>query len=508
MVIDHSTQEAPMSIRSRTALVALLAVTTAGAAATAGCTADGRKGASGAPAPAVNRYPGAPGAAAEGETRAERDPQSTFAVDVDTASYGYAGRQIDDGRRPDPAAVRPEEFVNSFDQHYPQPDGDGFAIHVDGARLPEAHRAEDAADVRLLRVGLQTRAEDPAERRDAALTFVVDVSGSMAEPGRLDLVRDALHTLVDQLRPSDSVAIVAFSDEARVVREMTRVSDAERLHGAIDALRTESSTNLEAGLVLGYRVARDGFRAQSSNRVVILSDGLANTGETTAAPILRQVREEADKQIALLGVGVGSSYGDALMERLADKGDGFAVYVSGREQARDVFVRRLPATLAVRALDAKVQVTFDPAAVRSYRLIGYDNRAVADQDFRDDRVDGGEVGPGHSVTALYVVRLAAEATAPIARVQVRWLDPRTKEATEIQARAAAADLDGGFDRADARLRVCYAAGWFAEALRGGAYGGEVRLGDLGEIADRAYEATGDPAVRQLTRLIERAGELD
>jgi Ca-activated chloride channel family protein len=441
----------------------------------------------------------------DGETTVEDDPQSTFAIDVDTASYGYARRLITDGRRPDAGQVRPEEFVNSFAQEYPEPRGDGFAVHLDGARLPEFHEA--GSDVRLMRVGLRTRGEDAKTREDAALTFVVDVSGSMSEPGRLDLVQDALHTLINELRPTDSVAIVAFSGEAEVVREMTRVADARALHDAVDALRTRSSTNLEAGLVLGYQVARDGFRPGRTNRVIVLSDGLANAGSTDAEPILRRVSEEAGKEIALLGVGVGSEYGDTLMEQLADRGDGFVVYVSEPAHAREVFVNQLPAALAVRALDAKVQVTFDPAAVRSYRLIGYENRAVADEDFRNDRVDGGEVGPGHSVTALYAVRLAPETAVSerVARVQARWLDPVSRQPAESYDSLTVADLSTPFDRSAPRLRVCYAAAFFAEALRGGK---EASLDDLVPVARRAGEETGDPAVRDLTSLIGKAGEVD
>jgi Ca-activated chloride channel family protein len=495
--------------RSRLSAGAAVLLTLAAFSTTACSAGSSGKSDRGQAAPAP-RHPGTPERGTDGETPAEEDPQSTFALDVDTASYGYARRLINDGRRPERAAVRPEEFVNSFAQDYPEPNGDGFAIHVDGSRLPGRHDPEQGGDLRLIRVGLQTRSDDPESRADAALTFVVDVSGSMGEPGRLDLVQDALHTLVDQLRPTDSVALVAFSSKAEVVREMTRVSDADALHDAIDALRTRSSTNLEAGLTLGYRVARDGFRSGASNRVILLSDGLANVGSTDADPILRRVREEADKQIALLGVGVGSEYGDKLMERLADRGDGLVVYVSQRAQAREVFVRQLPATLSVRALDAKVQVTFDPAAVRSYRLIGYDNRAIADEEFRDDRVDGGEVGPGHSVTALYAVRLNEEAkrSARVARVQVRWLDPKSRDAAEAYESVTVGDLAGGFDQASPRLWTCYAAAYFAEALRGGPERGGVSLEDLAAIARRAADATHDREVSDLADVIERARELD
>ncbi len=490
-------------VRSRHVALVLGLAAVLGAAA---CGGGGGRGDSVAPEPLPDRHrQSTAGPDREGETAVEDDPQSTFAIDVDTASYGYARRLITDGRKPDAGEVRPEEFVNAFDQDYPEPSGDGFAVHVDGARLPEFHEA--GSDTRLMRVGLRTRGEDPETREDAALTFVVDVSGSMGEPGRLDLVQDSLHTLIDGLRPTDSVAIVAFSGEAEVVREMTRVSDARALHKAVDALRTRSSTNLEAGLVLGYTVARDGFRPGRTNRVIVLSDGLANAGNTDADTILERVREEADKEIALLGVGVGSEYGDALMERLADRGDGFVVYVSERKQARDVFVHQLPATLAVRALDAKVQVTFDPEAVRSYRLIGYENRAIADEDFRDDQVDGGEEGPGHSVTALYEVRLTGEAAGGerVARVQARWLDPRSRDAAEVYESLTVADLGGGFDAAGPRLRTCYAAGFFAEALRGG---DAVSLDALAPVARRAGEETGDPAVRDLATLIGRAADLD
>jgi Ca-activated chloride channel family protein len=354
-----------------------------------------------------------------------------------------------------------------------------------------------------LRVGLQTRSADAETRPDAALTFVIDVSGSMAEPGRLDLVRDALHYLIDELRPSDSVAIVAYHDEAFVLREMTRVSNRSALHGAVDDLYADGSTNLEAGLVTGYRVARDGFVAGASNRVILLSDGLANVGNTDAEPILAQIREEAAKEISLLGVGVGSEYGDQLMERLADSGDGFVTYVSEVEQARRLFVDRLPATLQVRALDAKVQVSFDPSTVASYRLVGYDNRLINPDDFRNDRVDGGEVGPGHSVTALYVVRLRPGAGGHAATAVVRWLDPVSRHPSEAVATVDVRGIDGSFDSASARLRVDYAAGFFAEVLRLSPYGEQIQLADLAAIVETAAEETEDSQVAELGQLIRR-----
>jgi Ca-activated chloride channel family protein len=433
-------------------------------------------------------------------------PRSTFGMDVDTASYGYARNLINQGRRPSPQDVRPEEFVNAFRQDYSQPAGNGFAISVDGTRLPGTQRVQPPGDVRLLRVGLQTRADDARERPDAALTFVIDVSGSMGEPGKLDMVKDALRTLIGQLRPTDSVAIVTFSDRATVVRPMTPVAQRSRLQAAVDRLRVEGSTNLEDGLVQGYEVAREGFRAGQTNRVILLSDGLANVGDTAAQPILAQVREAAAKQITLLGVGVGTDYGDTLMEQLADQGDGYVVYVSDPAQASRVFVEQLPATLEVRAMDAKVQVTFDPRTVAGYRLIGYDDRALAASAFRDDRADGGEVGPGHSVTALYTVRLRPEAAGQVADARIRWQDPSTRQVHEEAGTVSVADLGGAFEEAAPRLQVCYAVAYFAEALRRSPYGAEVRLGDLARIASRAASRTGDRNVADLAQLIGKAAE--
>jgi len=444
-----------------------------------------------------------------GETSVGEQSQSTFALDVDTASYAYAVRQLQDGRWPEASTLRPEEFVNSFDMDYGQPKGDGFALQVDGSAMPSTHRSEYSGRLRLMRIGLQTRGEDSETRPDVALTFVIDISGSMAETGRLDLVQDALHYLVRQLRPSDAVALVTFNETARVALPLTRVSQVEDLDRAIDKLRAGGSTNLESGLVTGYQVARDGFRQGSSNRVILLSDGLANVGNTESAPILRKVRAEADKEISLLGVGVGSDYGDELMEKLADQGDGFAVYVANRQQARDVFVHRLPANLSVRALDAKAQVTFDESVVEAYRLVGYEDRQLSASAFRDDRVDGGEVGPGHAVTALYIVRLRPEvrSAAKVADVRVRWQDPTSRAPSEAYESIVVSDLTGGFRSADPHLRVAYAAAFFAEALKSSSYAAEVQLAQLGQIVADANEELRDPKVAELAEAIRTASRL-
>ena len=387
-------------------------------------------------------------------------PLSTFALDVDTASYGYAQRMLTSGGLPDPTTVRPEEFVNSFNQDYAQPAGNGFAVSVDGARMTVGG---DAAH-HVVRIGLQTRAADAAERPDAQLTFVIDVSGSMVDPGKLDVVQQALHTLITALRPSDAVGIVTFSDNARVVRELGTLGNKRAANDSIDALHTEGSTNLQAGLEAGYQVARAGYRAGKTNRVILLSDGLANNGETDVNRLVNEVRESAGKGITLLGVGVGSDYGDALMEKLADHGNGFTSYVSDVEAARKLFVERLPSTLAVRARDAKAQIVFDPRTVASYRLIGYEDRVLNNADFRNDRVDGGQVGPGHSVTALYDVRLWPGVEGHVGDAQVHWVDPIDGAPHDTSVGIDTASIDRGLAQVSPRLVVDVAAASLALTL--------------------------------------------
>lgn len=419
---------------------------------------------------------------------------------MDTASYGYARRTLQEGRWPAPGEIRPEEWVNAFRQDYAQPSGDGFAVHVDGAKLPQRDEA-------VLRVGLQTRASDSAERRPANLTFVVDVSGSMAEAGRLDLVKAALLKLLDQLAPGDQVSIVSFSDDAEVLASMTPLTARQELRAAVERLSISGGTNLEAGVLTGYQEASKAFRPAATNRVILLSDGLANQGATQWQAISDRVKEQAAKQLTLLTVGVGRDYGDELMERLADTGDGMAVYVSSEEEATKLFTTQLPATLDLRARDAKAQVVFNPSVVESYRLIGYENRALTTEEFRDDSRDGGEIGPGHSVTALYALKLKPGAEGQLAQATVRWQDPDTRAASETGATLGSGDLAASiWSQASVRLQVDVVVAAFAVYLRDReAFG--MDLGTLGEHAERLAGTSEDPMVSELATLIDRAGAI-
>ncbi|KUM69494.1 vWA domain-containing protein [Streptomyces curacoi] len=508
--------------RTRRLSAALLALTAAGGLLLTGCsggesqgssTADGGKNGDRFPAPDSRHGGGTGEQGGTGDSDSREfapapDHLSTFALDVDTASYGYARRTLDEGRLPDPSTVRPEEFVNSFRQDYDRPDGNGFTVTVDGART-------DREDWSLVRVGLATRpAPDAGERPPAALTFVIDISGSMAEPGRLDLAKDSLGVMTNRLRDDDSVAIVTFSDEAETVLPMTRLDgNREDVHDAIDSLEPTDSTNLAAGVETGYETAVEGLREGATNRVVLVSDALANTGDTDADTILERISSERREHgITLFGVGVGSDYGDALMERLADKGDGHTAYVSDADDARKVFCDDLPRNIDLTARDAKAQVAFDPATVSDFRLIGYDNRQVADEDFRDDSVDGGEIGPGHTVTALYAVRTRPGAEGHLATASVRWLDPKTRAPHEESGRLEADALHDSLDDASPRLQVAATAAYFADALRDGddrwnSLPGAPALDDLQEIAEDLAKETEDREVWQLAEAIGWADRL-
>ncbi|MFE7762308.1 von Willebrand factor type A domain-containing protein [Streptomyces sp. NPDC057438] len=515
----------PRRTAGRRASTALVALGTACALLLTGCGDSGDGGdsssydrggsggkADGFPAPA-------PDGPDSGEQRGERqddgsgdfapspDHLSTFALDVDTASYGYARRTLDEGSLPDPATVRPEEFVNSFRQDYERPDGDGFSVTVDGART-------GAGNWSLIRVGLATRAAGgDRERPPAALTFVIDVSGSMSEPGRLDLAQDALRTMTKRLRDDDSVAVVTFSDEAETVLPMTRL-DGNRgeIREAVDSLEPTDSTNLAAGVETGYETAVEGLREGATNRVVLLSDALANTGSTDADTILERIAgERREHGITLFGVGVGSDYGDALMEQLADRGDGHTTYVSTEEEAEKVFCEELPRHVDLTARDAKAQVSFDPTTVQEFRLIGYENRRVADEDFRDDRVDGGEIGPGHTVTALYAVRTRSGTGGHLATATVRWLDPDTRTPHEESAGLEASALHGNlWSSSPYGLRVAATAAYFADFLRRQDDGrpGIPGRPALRELSSRADALARDREDEDLHALAEAIGEAE
>ena len=392
----------------------------------------------------------------------EDDHLSTFGMDVDTASYSVTRRYLQDGSLPPPEAVRVEEFVNAFDYNYVPPSEDAFAIHIESApsRFGEGKRLQ------MLRIGIQGRVIPDENRKDAMLTFVIDVSGSMAMENRLELVKRALTLLVEQLRPGDEVAIVVYGTNARTVLPHTGIENSEEILAAIHSLTPEGVTNAEEGLQLGYNHALRNARHGSINRVILCSDGVANVGKTGPDAILKTIRSHVEEGITLTTIGFGmGNYNDVLMEQLANKGNGSYAYVDTLNEAKRIFVENLTGTLQLIAKDAKVQVDFNAQVVSRFRLIGYENRRLDHEDFRDDDADGGEIGSGHSVTALYEIKLHEGATGQLATVFIRHEDPDTHRVSEISEEIFTTELKGTFEDASPEFQLAATVAEFAEILR-------------------------------------------
>jgi Ca-activated chloride channel family protein len=438
---------------------------------------------------------------------AEEDRESTFGLDVDTASYTVARRYLDDGNLPDPASVRVEEYVNYFPQGYPAPDDDVFAVYSDGGPSPFL-----PDDELLLRVGVKAREVSDRARPDAALTFVIDVSGSMAREDRLELVKRSLTLLVDELGRRDSVAIVVYGSDARVVLGPTSARDRDEILDAIDSLRPEGSTNAEAGLSLGYELAREALLEDGINRVILASDGVANVGAVDAESILERIRDDAESGIQLVTVGFGmGNFNDTLLEQLADRGDGFYAYVDELDEARRIFVDGLTSTLQSVALDARVQVEFEPDVVAEYRLVGFENRAIDDDEFRDDDVEAGAIGAGHEVTALYAIRFHRDAGRQdgVATVHLRWVDPETRRDDEIDHDVRLSDFEDSFLDTDSTFQLDAIVAATAERFRDSRYGRDYDLRDVLEVADGvSRDLPQTDAVHDFLELLEDAADIE
>lgn len=418
---------------------------------------------------------------------ASEDPLSTFAVDVDTASWAISARKLREGVLPPPAAVRVEEFVNAMTYGYAPPTGDApFAVHLEAAPSPwdEEHL--------LVRVGLKGKVVTPEERRPVHLTFLVDVSGSMSSPDKLDLAKRALHLLVDALEPEDTVALATYAGRTARILGPTPVARKRAIHDALDELSSGGSTAMNSGLSLAYGMAEQAYVTGDENRVVVLSDGDANVGPSSHGEILETIGRYAGRGITLSTVGFGmGNYKDTLMEQLADKGDGNYAYVGSMADARRVFCRDLAGTLLTIARDVKIQVAFDPEGVRAYRLLGYENRDVADRDFRNDAVDAGEVGSGHAVTAIYVVEPTGVRTGSLATVRVRAKPPGPDAPAREWTTTLAADaVRPSLEAASRDFQVAVLTAAFAERLRRSPYATDVRFADLRRRA-RDLEGTED-----------------
>jgi Ca-activated chloride channel family protein len=462
-------------------------------------------------------------------------PLSTFSIDVDTASYANLRRFLTAGRRPPRDAVRIEELVNYFRYEYPQPDGDTpFSVTLEAAACPwrPGHR--------LVRVGLRGRDVNRDARPAGNLVFLVDVSGSMNEPNKLPLVQRALTMLVDELTENDRVAIVTYAGNAGLVLASTSGDQKQKIRGAIEALQAGGSTHGSAGINLAYEQAAAEFIAGGANRVILCTDGDLNVGVTSDEALVDLITKQAGGGtfLTVLGFGDGNLQ-DEKLEKIADHGNGVYAVIDGVREARKVLVEQLTGSTITIAKDVKIQVEFNPAQVASYRLLGYENRILAAEDFRDDTKDAGEIGAGHTVTALYEVALVGEEagaaaagrgaeplkyqpapTAPPAAtpatagpasrelltVKLRWKQPDGDASTLLEVPLA--ERGAGFDAASADLRFAAAVAAFGMILRDSQHKGTASLPLVAELAGSALGRDEGGYRAEFLDLVRRAEVLE
>jgi Ca-activated chloride channel family protein len=394
---------------------------------------------------------------------ASEDAKSTFSVDVDTASYSNTRRYLEDDELPPPDAVRTEELVNYFDYDYPQPPADSAAPF---SLVTEVGPCPWAPERRLVHLGIQGYEPPAAAIPPRNLVYLIDVSGSMQAPNKLPLVKHGLATLTERLRAEDRVAIIVYAGGVGMVLEPTPGADRRAILDALDRLEGGGSTNGSAGIEQAYQLAAQSFITGGINRVILATDGDFNVGVVNHDALVELIEHERETGVFLSVLGVGSdNLNDHLMEQLADKGNGNYAYIDGLREARKVLVEEAGSTLVTIAKDVKIQVEFNPTLVERHRLVGYENRVLAHRDFADDSKDAGEIGAGHSVTALYEVELTGKRhDQPLLSLGIRWKQPDGQHSTELSA--AAHDRDVALEHTSTDFRFAAAVAAFAARLRG------------------------------------------
>ncbi|HYG77334.1 MAG TPA: von Willebrand factor type A domain-containing protein [Planctomycetota bacterium] len=437
-----------------------------------------------------------------------RDHLSTFGLDVDTASYTLARSRLNQNQLPDPEAVRVEEFLNYFKQRYTVAGDDAFGVFAEGAPSPFASAQRGT---QILKIGIKSREPRADERKPAMLTFVIDTSGSMTRDDRLVLVRAALKSLVEQLNAEDAVCIVGFSDQAELLLPRTQARQKQRILDAIDALTTRGSTNVEAGLTMGYRLADEAFSPDAVNRVILCSDGVANVGAKGPEEILKLVKLFAGRGIDLCAVGFGmGQYNDQMMMKLANNGNGSCHFVDSVAEAQKIFREQLPPNLNVLARDAKAQVEFNPEVVERYRLLGYEKRKIADKDFRNDKIDAGEVAHSTLITVLYEIVRKPGGHGPLGKVFLRWKDAGYRHLPVVERNYPLSEgiLAASAQGASPELRFLACVARFAELLRQSKWAQDSSYAAVLEQLDQLpseFQSRSDFA--ELRGLVQRAQEL-
>lgn len=432
-----------------------------------------------------------------------KEDTSTFSIDVDTAAYTIMRRDLNNGTLPKKASVRTEAFINYFDYDYPQPKNNRpFSIRT------EVGPSKFGDNKQLLHIGLQGKEIPVSEMAPTNLVFLIDVSGSMSSPHKLGLVKESLKTLLDTLRPSDTVGIVVYAGSDGVVLEPTPVEQEQKIETALEQLQSGGSTNAEAGIVSAYEMAEKAKIQGGNNRVVLVTDGDFNVGRTGDA-LVDLIEKYRKKQISLTAAGYGmGNYKGGQMENLAQKGNGNYFYVDKEAEAKRIFGEDLPSTLEVIAADVKTQVEFNSDVVKKYRLVGYENRVMDNEDFEDDSKDAGEIGPGHTVTALYEVELKKEPKDQdvLARLSLRYKDQYGDSSKELNGKIRGKELFDSFDKGTTRFRFSAAAAEFAEILRDSKHSTGANFDTVVDIAKNANPDDTE-ARKTFVDLVEKAKSL-
>ncbi|MBK7336935.1 MAG: von Willebrand factor type A domain-containing protein [Saprospirales bacterium] len=458
------------------------------------------------------------------EKLAFETPLSTFSIDVDRAAYANVRRFTNQGQRPPKDAVRIEEMVNYFNYDYPAPKGEHpVEMYTELSDCPWN------ADRKLLHIGLQGKNADLEKLPPSNLVFLLDVSGSMDSPEKLPLLKSAFELLVEQLRPEDRVAIVVYAGAAGLVLPSRSGADKEEILKAIENLRAGGSTAGGAGIQLAYQTAKDHFLKPGNNRVILATDGDFNVGVSSDAELVRMIEEKRQEGIFLTVLGFGTgNYKDNKMEMLADKGNGNYAYIDNLKEAKKIFVSEFLGTLYAIAKDVKIQVEFNPFQVKSYRLVGYENRVLQSEDFEDDQKDAGELGLGHSVTALYELELidpasrkkpkdaalryqqttlSPEATksGEIAHIAIRYKLPESETSKLIDHPVDLRYIPLG--SSSDRFRFSAAVAGFGMLLRESEYNRDLDFEKLRGLAADAMGQDEDVEKEEFLMLVERQGEL-
>jgi Ca-activated chloride channel family protein len=451
---------------------------------------------------------------------AAEHPVSTFSIDVDTGSYANVRRFLNQGRLPPQDAVRVEELINYFDYQYPAPKSreTPFAVTTELAPAPWND------DALLLRIGIKGYEVKAEARPPANLVFLIDVSGSMYSPDKLPLLKNAFRLLTDQLTSRDRVSIVVYAGRTEVILEPTPGDQKYKIRAAIDRLEAGGSTNGGAGIDLAYQLARDAHVPGGINRVVLATDGDFNVGIVDFEQLIDRVERERASGIALTTLGFGTgNYNDRLLERLADAGNGNYAYVDTLSEARKVLVSELSSTLFTIAKDVKIQIEFNPAEVLEYRLIGYENRMLAREDFNNDKVDAGEIGAGHRVTALYEIvpvgrkgridplrygpsAAPANKNGELAHLRLRYKHPDEDESRLLEYPISSSAVVPK-ERASTDFRFAASVAAFGQMLRGGKYLSDFDFDDVQTLAKSALGEDEEGYRREFVSLVKLASAL-